>query len=358
MLTIINSTFYYNVAPQGAGIACVKYNPTLVYPSDVTIANSILWDGGDEIYNENSSIVAITYSDVQGGWVGTGNIYAYPNFTDNNGLDNLPGNEDDDLTLKPASPCIDAGDNLSVPLEILTDLAGESRKMDDLDTVDTGNGVAPIVDIGAYEFPGIGGLDHAPVADAGPDQTVQITSGNSALVTLDGSGSYDLDGDPLFYAWSWTINSINYSATGVGPTISLPAGQHTIQLIVHDGTYISNISTVTITVVEQLEVQVSYLPTTISRADSNSYFFATVRLNGIMPSQLNTGVPLQIVPAGVSSLYTFIQSDASGTTINALFNRQAILNAISINGPVSLTTMGQLMSGDVYSATGQILITN
>jgi hypothetical protein len=37
-----------------------------------------------------------------------------------------------------------------------------------------------------------------PVADAGPDQTVDVTTN----VQLDGSGSYDYDGDPLTYAWS------------------------------------------------------------------------------------------------------------------------------------------------------------
>ena len=37
-----------------------------------------------------------------------------------------------------------------------------------------------------------------PVANAGPDQYVPVLSD----VTLDGSGSYDLDGDPLTYTWS------------------------------------------------------------------------------------------------------------------------------------------------------------
>ncbi len=45
-----------------------------------------------------------------------------------------------------------------------------------------------------------GGGGGAPVADAGPDQSV--TTG--ATVTLDGSGSTDADGDSLTYSWSLT----------------------------------------------------------------------------------------------------------------------------------------------------------
>ncbi len=54
----------------------------------------------------------------------------------------------------PGSPCIDAGDNTAVPLEITTDLDGNPRFVDDPATDDTGNPGAPgpIVDMGAYAF--------------------------------------------------------------------------------------------------------------------------------------------------------------------------------------------------------------
>ncbi len=57
-------------------------------------------------------------------------------------------------SLQPGSPCIDAGDNNAVPLSVSTDLAGNPRFFEDLATIDTGNGTAPIVDIGALEFGG------------------------------------------------------------------------------------------------------------------------------------------------------------------------------------------------------------
>jgi hypothetical protein len=91
---------------------------------------------------------------VQGGWTGPGNIDANPMLADPDGPDDVLGTTDDDLHLLPGSPGIDAGDNLSVPEEVTTDLEGNPRFVDDPDTDDTGyppDG-APIVDLGAFEF--------------------------------------------------------------------------------------------------------------------------------------------------------------------------------------------------------------
>ncbi|MHC4968584.1 MAG: choice-of-anchor Q domain-containing protein, partial [Planctomycetota bacterium] len=59
-----------------------------------------------------------------------------------------------DYRLLPGSPCIDAGDNSAVPKGTDTDLGGNPRFVDDPETVDTGFGDPPIVDMGAYEFQG------------------------------------------------------------------------------------------------------------------------------------------------------------------------------------------------------------
>ena len=105
------------------------------------ITNSIFWgDSPDEI-TSNGGAPIVTYSDVQGGHIGDGNINADPSFRD-------PDSED--YRLDCESPCIDAGDNDHVWVN--NDLAGDPRRVDDPETPDTGNGEAPIVDMGAHEY--------------------------------------------------------------------------------------------------------------------------------------------------------------------------------------------------------------
>ncbi len=82
---------------------------------------------------------------MQGGWPGDGNIDADPLFLDP---------DDSDFHLSAGSPCIDAADNTAVPMDITTDLDGNPRFVNDLDTQDTGvsEGGCPVVEMGAYEF--------------------------------------------------------------------------------------------------------------------------------------------------------------------------------------------------------------
>src|SRR5690606_34719149 len=72
----------------------------------------------------------------------------------------------------------------------------------------------------------------APIAHAGPDQTIMHTDNDGEEeVTLNGSGSTDPDGEILTYSWSVNGNEI---ATGVNPTVVLPVGSTTVELTVTD----------------------------------------------------------------------------------------------------------------------------
>ena len=73
--------------------------------------------------------------------------------------------------------------------------------------------------------------NHAPLADAGPDQTVEATSAAGALVTLNASASADPDGDPLDFRWAGAFGT----ASGAAPTVNLPLGTSLVSLTVDDG---------------------------------------------------------------------------------------------------------------------------
>jgi hypothetical protein len=78
----------------------------------------------------------------------------------------------------------------------------------------------------------------APVANAGPDQ---VGKAPGSLITLNGSGSSDANGDPLTYSWSLTkpagSAAVLSSTTSVTPTFTVDrAGNYVAQLIVNDGT--------------------------------------------------------------------------------------------------------------------------
>jgi len=99
---LFNSTISGNTAENGGSFFC--------YLSALTIMNCILWNNIPEEIFLYSGSVAATYSDIQGGWIGTGNIDADPLFADT-------GNNDYNLTWAnypiddgTKSPCIDSGD--------------------------------------------------------------------------------------------------------------------------------------------------------------------------------------------------------------------------------------------------------
>ncbi len=74
--------------------------------------------------------------------------------------------------------------------------------------------------------------NNAPIANAGPDQIVEVTSPSGATVTLNGGLSSDPDNDPLTYTWKEFNATV---ATGVMPNVTLGPGVHTLTLEVNDG---------------------------------------------------------------------------------------------------------------------------
>jgi hypothetical protein len=88
--------------------------------------------------------------------------------------------------------------------------------------------------------------NNAPVAEAGPDQTVAVKGkAVTATVTLDASGSSDPDGTLVSYQWFESGTAI---AAGQRVSVNLGMGSHTITLRVTDDDQASSEDQVTIEV--------------------------------------------------------------------------------------------------------------
>ncbi len=138
-LTLVNSTVTRNSAPLGGGIA--MGSSTTYY----RVSNSIIYGNSTpSVFNAKYPAYSyVTYTDIEGGASGAGNIDADPLFVD-------PGAGD--FQLSEGSPCIDAGT-----------ATGYYVPTDDINGTPRPQGAA--YDMGAYE---------APACDEVP--TVEITS--------------------------------------------------------------------------------------------------------------------------------------------------------------------------------------
>ena len=153
-LTILDSTIADNTdgTNPANGKAIASYVWKIPADSNLVVANSILYNGGDEIITNHSGTVSISYSDVQGGWTGTGNINKNPQFT-NPGQRSIEGEWiNGDYTLKSNSPCLDKGKNLLLPLD-KADLDKDTNITEQI-PIDLGGNKRvqnSVVDLGAFE---------------------------------------------------------------------------------------------------------------------------------------------------------------------------------------------------------------
>jgi len=134
---VANCTFVGNHAAYGGGAIYAEAG------ASATVTGCVAWQNTPNQFQSSGAALNVTYSLVQGGYAGEGNIDEDPRFIDPDA---------DDFHIMPDSPCIDAGSNFALPDDVFTDLDGNLRFIDDPLTDDTGLGDPPIVDMGAYEY--------------------------------------------------------------------------------------------------------------------------------------------------------------------------------------------------------------
>jgi subtilisin family serine protease len=129
----------------------------------------------------------------------------------------------------------------------------------------------------------VGLSNQAPVANAGPNQTVIDSDGSgSENVTLDGSASSDADGTIVSYAWSEGATSIG---SGAILTHSFAIGSHVVTLTVTDNGGATATDTVTVTVQSATDT------VAITKATYNS------RSKALTVEAASTGAPTAVLTA-------------------------------------------------------------
>ena len=128
--------------------------------------------------------------------------------------------------------------------------------------------------------------NRTPVANAGPDQTAPVAT----TVTLDATGSSDMDGDALTYQWAIMSAPAGSAITLSDPSALRPTfvidqpGSHVLQLVVHDGVAYSEPDTVVVSTVNSA-------PVANAGPDQKVFVTQTVTLNGDHSSDVD-GDPL------------------------------------------------------------------
>ena len=133
-INLVNCTVVFNTGNFGDGGIGGSF-------STVNIKNCIVrYNTPDNLAFSPFAPVSVSYSDIQGGWLGMGNIDVDPLFVDS---------FNDDYHLRHGSPCVDAGTSDGAPV---TDLDGNPRFDDPETEPNTGAGDLDYIDMGAYEY--------------------------------------------------------------------------------------------------------------------------------------------------------------------------------------------------------------
>ena len=162
--------------------------------------------------------------------------------------------------------------------------------------------------------------NHAPVANAGPDQTLQCAGHGGSLATLDGSASSDPDGDTLSYVWTDEANH-QVGSTAM-PQVSVGLGTHTFTLTATDPGGLSSQATTRVTVTDTVSptLSVSLSPnslwppnhklvkiTATIQASDACCGKPTVQLVSITSSDENSSNDIQAVAGGAVAFGTDVR---------------------------------------------------
>jgi hypothetical protein len=141
--TIVRNVIHNEDNPYIETCGVLNFIGKPVLANNIILGNDpMLWYMHSQLWNTKDYYTI--YNNIEGYTGSGGNMDADPLFVDPAG---------GTFRLSSGSPCIDASDNDAVPDGVIKELDGNPRFVDDPCTdPDTGNGIPPIVDMGAYEY--------------------------------------------------------------------------------------------------------------------------------------------------------------------------------------------------------------
>ncbi|MBU0705423.1 MAG: CotH kinase family protein, partial [Chloroflexi bacterium] len=163
-----------------------------------TLVNCIVWGNGTELELRDGSTVGVTYSNVEGGWPGEGNINTDPQFL---------APQEGDYQLWEDSPCVDAASPAGAPGEDILSVPRPQRAG---------------YDQGAYELSAqadpqivINELQYHPFSDDHGEEYVELYNPGAAAVDL--SGWRFSDGIDYLFPAGLSISAGGYVVVGNDP---------------------------------------------------------------------------------------------------------------------------------------------
>ncbi|OQX20370.1 MAG: hypothetical protein BWK80_35775, partial [Desulfobacteraceae bacterium IS3] len=308
--TLVNCTFINNNAVREGGGICDD-------DGNSSVTNSIFWGNSVTIFESHQiyGSPAVTYTLVQGGFGGEGNIDADPLFVD-------------DYHLSDSSPCISAGTSANAPEK---DIEGNARPNPEGSAPDMGAYESPLGEVQATgtslyvdaAFTGAEtGAANAPyntiaeaVAKAAPNSTVRIAKGiyaeslsvaNISGLTL--AGGYN--------AGTWTQDDSGENFTQIiasgsvpGIRISNASGITVEGFILNTGLEAQN--------ADNLQVKNCVLigTTALQIQDSSNVSVSGCELTGISETA-NSGVGIAATNSSLNISGNFIHADTTGIYLN------------------------------------------
>ncbi len=202
--TIVNNYSSDNAFIEGGGL--------YLEDADAKIVNSILWNnGGSEIVNDNFIKIGnleVSFSNVEGGWLGSGNINADPLFITN-----------DSYFLKLESPCLGAGTLINAPQN---DLYGNPRPSPirsnpDMGAIEMDQDFAHVLAVVYYDENQNGQFDQGEhiqqdgSIEVFPSKQILLYNNANGILAILKTGTYRFEFNPLSLPnWHLTSGTSSY----------------------------------------------------------------------------------------------------------------------------------------------------